>query len=179
MPVMPFPSSLSIGTDICHIARIQRLITRDAQGKSLQRFGRRIFNLYEQPEFERRVEDVIERHGREQGMRKLAEWLAGRFAAKEAAIKAIRSRHITWHDITIRVPPGHKEKVAPQMVIAAASASAFASMKTGTVTATATAAIRKSMEHEEDRDLEGAEARLSLSHDGEYATAVVLAVDKG
>lgn len=67
-----------------------------------------------------------------------------RFAAKEAAIKAHPHQALTWHDITITT-----------------QASAHPGRKGAPV-----AVVRG---EEEDR-----EALISISHDGEYATAVCL-----
>ncbi|PSS05289.1 hypothetical protein BD289DRAFT_4637 [Coniella lustricola] len=88
------------------------------------------------------------------GLQVAATFMAGRFAAKEAVIKAHPHRALTWQDITIRsqasassgIDPGRRG--APVAII----------------------------HGEGDEDYE---ALLSISHDGEYATAVCLGVAVG
>ncbi len=50
MPPRPFPYALGIGTDICHVPRIQRLILRHDDG-GIERFGSKIFNEFERKFF--------------------------------------------------------------------------------------------------------------------------------
>lgn len=73
-----------------------------------------------------------------------AEHLAGIFAAKEAAIKALRLKPKSWHQIEVK-----KERDgSPKLILY------------GTVT-------------QKIKEL-----RLSISHDGDYALAVVIAIVK-
>ncbi|PVH83479.1 hypothetical protein DL98DRAFT_529193 [Cadophora sp. DSE1049] len=85
-------------------------------------------------------------------MLKAARFLAGRFAAKEATMKAHLSRRLTYHSILILKPerkPGETGSLAPVAVV-------LPEGETG----------------------QGKEVRISISHDGDFASAVCLAVDE-
>ncbi|KAI9844802.1 MAG: hypothetical protein M1837_005220 [Sclerophora amabilis] len=192
MPPKPFPFPVSIGIDICHIPRIREIITKD-ENKRLDRFTRRIFNTSERPDAQklidryhrtrRREEQSVEAH-RNTTLLRLAEWLAGRFAAKEAAMKAISSRRLTWHDICV-----HSTGKAPYLTIldpprrnpncsahegGEKSASWPSTVKAvhekGLTMSTSAAGMEEGVPNSRI-------ARVSISHDGEYATAVVMAFD--
>ncbi|HXB62967.1 MAG TPA: holo-ACP synthase [Acidobacteriaceae bacterium] len=104
------------GTDIIEIARIQRSIQRYGQ-----RFTRRVFTPGEIAYCE--------------GKKNAAESYAGRFAAKEAAAKALGTgiaQGVTWLEIEVRRQPGERPSVhftgraatrAAAMNVAAASLS--------------------------------------------------------
>jgi holo-[acyl-carrier protein] synthase len=84
------------GIDIAEVDRIKA---------SIERFGRR---------FLERVFTADEIHYCESKANK-AERYAGRFAAKEAAMKAIGtgwSRGVTWHDVEVRRFPGGRPTMA-------------------------------------------------------------------
>lgn len=81
--VIPFPP-FSIGTDICHIPRITRIIVRDKDGRSITRFIRRILTEPERsmirPKLDRYLnaykdEDKV---SKDQALHELSQWLAGR-----------------------------------------------------------------------------------------------------
>lgn len=72
--------------------------------------------------------------------------MLGRFAAKEAAIKAHRHRRLTFHDIELQ--------------------------HAGAGSAPPSARIKGESDAEED-----ASALISISHDGDYATAVCVVID--
>jgi holo-[acyl-carrier protein] synthase len=75
---------VGIGTDICEISRIERIIKRQ------DKFIERVLTTQEQAEFFRR------KHS--------AAFLASRFAAKEAALKALGTglaNGIRWQDLNI------------------------------------------------------------------------------
>lgn len=83
---------LGIGNDIVEIARIQALLTRYPQ-----RFLNRVFTSYEQDYCLKRKEPALH--------------FAGRFAAKEAVVKALGTgftQGLSWLDIEIR--PDEKGK---------------------------------------------------------------------
>ncbi|KAE8451680.1 hypothetical protein EG329_003137 [Mollisiaceae sp. DMI_Dod_QoI] len=83
----------------------------------------------------------------EESLKRVAEFMAGRFAAKEAIIKA-HKRRIYFHDIVIRRPPEDKSgSTAPIAVV-----------------------LPENGEWED-----GQEVKISISHDTDYATAVCLA----
>lgn len=90
----------------------------------------------------------------ETALRSAASFLAGRFAAKEAVIKAHSSRRLTYHEILILKPDrkdGETGSLAPVGIVVD--------------------------EESEGSEVRGKEVKISISHDGEYATAVCLAVD--
>ncbi|MCJ1479434.1 hypothetical protein MMC13_008120 [Lambiella insularis] len=99
MAPKPFPSQFRIGTDITKISRFQQILDTYT-GERLHRWARRTFNGLEWPTFLSK----IERYGSEHHV-DVAQWLAGRWAAKEAAVKAHPSRRLLRPQISILVPP--------------------------------------------------------------------------
>ncbi|KAH7417848.1 hypothetical protein BKA64DRAFT_180747 [Cadophora sp. MPI-SDFR-AT-0126] len=92
-------------------------------------------------------------------MMKAARFLAGRFAAKEATMKAHLSRRLTYHSILILKPerkPGETGSLAPVAIVLPESDGGNGELGKG----------------------KGKEVRISISHDGDFATAVCLAVDE-
>lgn len=76
----------------------------------------------------------------------------GRFAAKEAAIKAHSHRKLTFHDVIIERRAGREQRLGSGPPVARIKA---------------------------DKDGgEDVSALVSISHDGDYATAVVVAHDE-
>ncbi len=118
---------VGLGIDVASIERVQR---------SLQRFGDK---LWERLLTERERADLGKRSDRAQA-------LAGRFASKEAAVKALGApADIGWHDLEVRRGPSG----APELCLHGAAA-AHASR------------------------LGVARALLSISHDAGVAAAVVV-----
>jgi len=154
MKPLPFPFPLRIGTDIVHLPRISRLINRRDY---LRRFTRRLLDEQENNDFQTRFKETLQLHrGKATNAPITAEmtrWLAGRFAAKEAARKAAPggAASIGWKDVVVRAQGdiGNQEDASsiPQIVF-------WPNGKDGKP---------------------GNIGRLSISHDGEYATATVLA----
>ncbi|KAB8069958.1 4'-phosphopantetheinyl transferase superfamily [Aspergillus leporis] len=143
MKPIPFPFALNIGTDIVHLPRITRLIRR---GDYFTRFTRRILHDQEQHDFRTRFALSAPAHtpdSTNQISTDMARWLAGRFAAKEAARKAAPkgAASIGWKDVMVRV--GETDNGRPEIVY---------------------------LEGEIQRI-----GKLSISHDGEYVVATVLA----
>lgn len=117
----------------------------------------------------------------------MARWLAGRFAAKEAAKKAapFGAAGVGWKDVVVRVPGSGS---GPGSSSGSSFSSGSGSVSTGlestnTSTATNTRTSAKESGRPEivylnqDREGGGRVGRLSISHDGEYVVATVLAVD--
>ncbi|KAI9827321.1 MAG: hypothetical protein M1826_006426 [Phylliscum demangeonii] len=177
----PFPLQLSIGTDICHVPRITRIITQDGQGWGARRFMRRILTPAERQTMEPKLERFLaastttststststttttttQPAGRE--LQQLSQSLAGRFAAKEATKKAFGSRRLSWHDISVRL-----EGSRPYIVVRAS--------RTSTSTSTSASSMVDIVpDIDAPTEAEDQVAQLSLSHDGEYAVAMVLA----
>jgi holo-[acyl-carrier protein] synthase len=83
------------GIDITEVARI---------AQSIERFGRRFQERVFTPEEIRYCESKANK----------AERYAGRFAAKEAAMKAIGTgwnRGVTWHDVEVQRLPGSRPNI--------------------------------------------------------------------
>ncbi|KAL4976584.1 4'-phosphopantetheinyl transferase superfamily [Aspergillus desertorum] len=153
---LPFPLALNIGTDIVHLPRIIRLVSRP--GGYLTRFMRRVLSEQEQRDFRTRFSlpplDSPACHPNKDNRINItftpdmARWLAGRFAAKEAARKAARggAKGLGWKDVVVRVAYDDAEG-RPDVVL---------------------------FDRGEDGG-RGRVGRLSISHDGEYVVATVLA----
>ncbi|KAJ5143034.1 uncharacterized protein N7515_001821 [Penicillium bovifimosum] len=156
MKPLPFPFPLNIGTDIVHIPRIAQLLTRPDY---LTRFTRRILCDQEQTYFRKRFSEALkERAAYHQQPppvpAEITRWLAGRFAAKEAARKAAPSgaASIGWKDVMVTIQEdggmfGEGVSRRPEIVYIGNAEGAE----------------------------EGRAAKLSISHDGEYVVATVLA----
>ena len=176
----PFPAPISIGTDICHIPRILNIITKE-HGRKASRFVSKILTndeiiaskdrlgaldflgiprkphpaelaeSYKNPDAadQKKIHPPMTQAERDRTVNKMAVFLAGRFAAKEAAIKAHRKRRLGFHDIVIK--PGPLEDDRP----------------------TAPTAVVRPW----NPGSEWEEVMLSISHDGAYAIASVLAAE--
>lgn len=158
MKVMPFPYALNIGTDVVHLPRIYRLVTQRGTRSNetyLHKFTRRILCPEELHDFQTRfrlqhsaLSDPETNTSLKEITPDMARWLAGRFAAKEAARKAAPrgATSISWKDVLIRAAPASSAGSSrPEIVY-----------------------------------LKGAESRLgklSISHDGDYVVATVLAAE--
>ncbi|KEZ41247.1 hypothetical protein SAPIO_CDS7337 [Scedosporium apiospermum] len=144
-PILPFPIPLHIGTDICRVSRILSILTNPKRGR---RFVDRVLSPEERGL--RRVRSALgEGYWGKEAWRGgdvgVAEFVAGRFAAKEAAFKAHPFRRLTFHDIVIR-PTSDGEESGPIVAV---------------------------IRGEEVDQM----AMVSISHDGDYATAVCLGFD--
>ncbi|KAL5325649.1 hypothetical protein ACEPPN_006777 [Leptodophora sp. 'Broadleaf-Isolate-01'] len=127
-------------------------------------------------------------------LQKAAQFLAGRFAAKEATMKAHHSRRLTYHSILILKPepqPGVEGSVAPVAIVMDESERRTRSrLASGSGSGLGgdgvdgQAGVGKGDEGGEGErgidgeEVRGKEVRISISHDGDYATAVCLAVDE-
>ncbi|KAE8552963.1 hypothetical protein TMatcc_007636 [Talaromyces marneffei ATCC 18224] len=156
MKPIPFPYALNIGTDVVHLPRIYRLLTQRGTKSSetyLHKFTRRILCPQELQDFHTRFGlqnnaplDQKASISSRKITPDMARWLAGRFAAKEAARKAAPggATSISWKDVLIRAAPASSAGSSRPEIIY----------------------------------LNGAESRLgklSISHDGDYVVATVLA----
>ncbi|KAH0536129.1 hypothetical protein FGG08_006972 [Glutinoglossum americanum] len=173
MPSRPFPYPISVGIDICKIHRIYDLISKD-NGKWHRPFLRKIFNPRELKALQQTLKEkqLPPTNGQTHNTRGLAEFLAGRWAAKEAAIKAIRSRRVRFHEITIGSKDGR-----PHMLIDTPPRPQTTKNTPGNKAALRQLGGGTGNEVEGEAE-EAHEARLSISHDGAYATAIVIAIDE-
>ncbi|KAL3262207.1 hypothetical protein ABHI18_002986 [Aspergillus niger] len=120
MKPTPFPFALNIGTDIVHLPRITRLLARP---NYLTRFTHRILHTREQQDFRTRfaLPSLPPLSSQTQTPSiiispDMTRWLAGRFAAKEAARKAAPrgAAHISWKDVVVTVgEDGGRPEVMP------------------------------------------------------------------
>ncbi|KAI9880578.1 MAG: hypothetical protein M1830_002277 [Pleopsidium flavum] len=202
MPPRPFPYALGIGTDICHVPRIQRLILRHEDG-GIERFGSKIFNEFERQFFNTRLsrynvaraaavpkcnghdgasstETLANAQDMEHSipLKAFARWIAGRFAAKEAAIKAITHRRLFHHDVTILMPDkgfGKKPyaRIEPPTRMIKIPYN-IARQRGIHIDEESDFIFRPKMVHGNETQV----AELSISHDGDYATAMVMAVNE-
>ncbi|GKT47268.1 4'-phosphopantetheinyl transferase B, mitochondrial [Colletotrichum spaethianum] len=161
----PFPFPLNIGTDICQVSRIYRLLASDRGARFLQRVftkDERALVPADPPSAPAPTTTPgTSRDGDFRALKKQnpllwkkATFVAGskaRFAAKEAAFKAHPVRKLSFHDITIVRRALEEGKENPNG------------------SGPPVAVIRAEREGEP-----GQTAMVSISHDGDYATAVCL-----
>ncbi|GIZ43833.1 hypothetical protein CKM354_000704600 [Cercospora kikuchii] len=119
MPPRPFPYAFRVGTDIVLVSRIREIITKPTRRgpiTPLDAFLRRTFTGREIIRFWKRnagfnnnqaefLEDPVR-------LSTVTMHLAGRWAAKEAAIKAVKPRKLTLMDVEILQYPETKELFA-------------------------------------------------------------------
>ncbi|GKZ35172.1 histidinolphosphatase [Aspergillus brasiliensis] len=135
MKPMPFPFALNIGTDIVHLPRITRLLARP---NYLTRFTHRILHAREQQDFRTRfslpaLPALIPSSSSSSSPAHtptpsisispdMTRWLAGRFAAKEAARKAAPrgAAHISWKDVVV-TPELHELRLVSPYIPATAA----------------------------------------------------------
>ncbi|KAK2072441.1 hypothetical protein P8C59_006797 [Phyllachora maydis] len=172
--VLAFPLAVHMGTDICRIPRIYTMLGGPRGG----RFIRRILADEELVQPRRCIAAILLRDGghrrggrrpaspapapaqqrdrRDPELWTAAVFLAGRFAAKEAAIKAHPHRRLTFHDVVIENRAGGADAEGARSGVPSAR------IKGGPGA------------QEEDQV-----AMLSISHDGDYATAVCMGFEAG
>ncbi|KAI1635157.1 hypothetical protein F4809DRAFT_465876 [Biscogniauxia mediterranea] len=202
------PMPFTIGNDICHIPRILKILREGAKGP---RFVRRVLapEEIEQPWTKPLLRIVLDPAPKDAAgssetmLLRAAQFMAGRFAVKEAVVKAHPHRKLTWHRIVIDRP--HVEVLAAPL-----------EESTATKTTTKTTKVSQSSflpppppkKEEEEEEEEGEKlkkdgnpplldsepgfsrppvalikgdgryadtrASVSISHDGDYASAVCL-----
>lgn len=177
MKPIPFPFALHIGTDIVHIPRITALLTR--RGNYLTRFTRRILCDQEQRDFHHRFKETLSLQQQSPNTSfastrssiitaDMTRWLAGRFAAKEAARKAAPNgaASIGWKDVMVRVQELSDSDSNPDLNTGVAQSHLVDGLS------------RKPEIVYLGTAKDGSDSRigkLSISHDGEYVVATVLA----
>ncbi|GAB7324967.1 hypothetical protein MBLNU13_g08772t1 [Cladosporium sp. NU13] len=178
----PFPiPSLSIGTDIAHIPRIGRLV---ASQRTLPRFLRKLFTSREERAFHLRFppsslesDSAPSSEGGEAQRREdaAARYLAGRWAAKEAVVKACSWRRLMFDEIQILRDEGSR-RVYGVILDRPEVRRAMGGEGWGRKNETRSEALGE--DGVEDEDIPGQIVKISISHDGEYATAVCLAAEE-
>jgi holo-[acyl-carrier protein] synthase len=164
MPLrIPISIPYTIGTDIVRIKRIHDLVFGKLQndsGKRPSRFLSRILHPMERQDFDKRFPAAFNlldnehaqnsNHGLTAQFRDTASsWLAGRWAAKEAARKAWGAQTLGFKDVRVEICEGGEVQIVCRGL--------------------KTSAVGQPPEEAEQV------GRLSISHDGEYAVAMVIA----
>ncbi|RMZ07329.1 hypothetical protein D0860_05152 [Hortaea werneckii] len=222
MPPRPFPFALGIGTDICHRKRIEQLLLKpppQARQKNLTRFLVRFLTSREISIFWRKFETEADLFHSQ--LDDVTRYLAGKWAAKEATIKACQWRQLSFKHIQIlrqKNGLGVDQTGATYALILDRPASAFHAAfdsksrdqssdfvdnvvkqghisrpsSSGSICADESTSERQRETHlplavgghgfisaeAQTDDLSGQIAKISISHDGEYATAVCLAAEE-
>ncbi len=154
---IPFAWGLCIGTDLVKIARIRDLIWNKAlptpQKERIPRFLTRILHPRERLDFDARFPGLEELLAAEDNIRSrhrdnTAQWLAGRWAAKEAAKKAWGATKLGFKDVRVEICADGQVQVVCH---------------------------GKTISHNGELDEAEQVGKLSISHDGDYAIATVLA----
>ncbi|RMZ80196.1 hypothetical protein DV737_g3079, partial [Chaetothyriales sp. CBS 132003] len=175
----PFPYALTIGTDISHARRIldwsnPTRFEHNSYGLSLLK---RVFHQNDFIQLQRRYPWWQRPRGLpEANVRSLSLFLAGRWAAKEAAKKAWRADLLGWRDLWVETAAG-SGSVAPEIVCRVnRNGWNFDEDELLKLAGEDVAAdnVRGGQEGE-TAVVDEQVARLSISHDGEYAIAAVLA----
>lgn len=180
--LFPFPS-LSIGTDIAHTPRIAKLV---ASQRTLPRFLRKVLTSREERDFHLRFPKTASKgtesdSGFSEGEQsnlwvdEASRFLAGRWAAKEAVVKACSWRSLTFDEIQILKDAGSK-RVYGVILDRPEVRRAMRQMHKGQDGGDDDAASHEHTGSEEDSPA-GQVVKISISHDGEYATAVCLAAE--
>ncbi|KAJ5631579.1 4'-phosphopantetheinyl transferase B [Penicillium longicatenatum] len=177
MKPIPFPFALNIGTDVVHLPRITALLMR--RGNYLTRFTRRILCDQEQRDFHHRFKESLSLQPQSQNTSStpqrssfitadMTRWLAGRFAAKEAARKAAPdgAASIGWKDVMVRV----QEASDSDSNTGVTTGFAQSHMVDGVSRRPEIVYLGTAKDGSDSRV-----GRLSISHDGEYVVATVLA----
>ena len=153
---IPFARSPCIGTDIVKIDRIRDLVWNKniptPQGKRIPRFLERILHPLERLDFDARFPNLINNLAVQNNIRfrhrnSTATWLAGRWAAKEAAKKAWGATKLGFKDVRVEICAGGEVQIVCHGKM-----------------------VSQNGETEEAEQV----GRLSISHDGDYAIATVL-----
>lgn len=164
MPLrIPISIPYTIGTDIVRIKRIHDLVFGKLQndsGKRPSRFLSRILHPMERQDFDKRFPAAFNLLDNEHAQNSndgltaqfrdtTSSWLAGRWAAKEAAKKAWGAQTLGFKDVRVEICDGGEVQILCH---------GWKTSATG--------------QPPEEAEQVG---RLSISHDGEYAVAMVIA----
>ncbi|GKU03965.1 atp synthase f0 [Fusarium langsethiae] len=167
-PLRAFPFPINVGNDICQISRIYGILS----GPRAARFVNRVLSPEELAVNHARINVLdsvkAQKPGLQDALRKANEtsqphkriaannpemwscaaFIAGRFAAKEAAMKAHPHRRLTFHDVVIERRPVEGPRLG--------SGPPIARIRSG------------------EGEVEDTSALVTISHDGDYATAVCI-----
>ncbi|KAM0715054.1 hypothetical protein Q7P37_009519 [Cladosporium fusiforme] len=176
-PFRPFPfPDLSIGTDIAHGPRILNLVV---QRRTFPRFLGKVLTTREQHHFYERYGEKLRRADTGNGehwksgkttdtvLHEAARFLAGRWAAKEAIVKACTWRALTFDEIQV-LKTAESGRVYGVILDKA-------SERKKSVEGEAKDAAALQAPARDQTEQTGQVVKISISHDGDYATAVCLA----
>ncbi|KAL6710897.1 hypothetical protein ACN47E_006772 [Coniothyrium glycines] len=175
MPLRPFPYPFRVGTDICHIPRIRSLITRgksDDSSQMLDRFLKRVLTGPERDYFHARFETGVKKTLQYDT---IARFLAGRFAAKEACRKACEHFNKSsrgYYQIMI-LPIGSFGQIASKSVQSSSAPQGLILDHPWDDDTDINTFGNESMSSVKDL-LHGQLCPISISHDGDYATAIAV-----
>ncbi|KAK1640873.1 hypothetical protein BDP81DRAFT_390208 [Colletotrichum phormii] len=212
LPPKRFPFPFKLGTDICQISRIYRILAKDKEAS----FLRRILTKNERLAISASLmsadasgtasevskdDDFQALKERNPLLWKKASFLAGRFAAKEATFKAHPTRNLTWHDIAIvrkrfeqlRDIEGLKkvkaqeeeenkeveEEEEPKEVEGKAEETSSTTTPADEESADNGSGPPVAIVRSRYDDMPDQEVLVSISHDGDYATAVCIGFPRG
>ena len=145
---VPFPLAFRIGTDIIATGRILNPLNPDS--KRLARLTTRFLHPREFEDLSRRFPYWNTPESQNETQRRLAgAWLAGRWAAKEAAKKAWDATLLSFRDLRVETGPGGRVQIVCDTSL----------MSDPSSTTRVTEQV----------------AQLSISHDGDYTIATVIA----
>lgn len=181
MPLTPFPSTFRIGCDIHHIPRIAAIVAQVNTNTGYYPFLRKLLTDREQTYFKAKfqsqgLKDELSRS-------RITLYLAGRWTAKEACIKAVKPRKVTMREIEIW-PDEHNETYA---IILAPGSKGGEQAKMGQASKiqhsqewTAFTKPDPSLKAEVPAhdNVSGQTARVTISHDNEYALAIAMAASE-
>lgn len=197
MPPRALQVPFNIGIDICRISRIKSLLqspktlaSASASPASsplprLHPFLARIFSFREILWFNGRYESLLHKPTTDHDpavVSSAVTYLAGRFAAKEAVIKAVHPRRLLLKDVLVAT-----EGRQPYAIVLDKSPTLtqvqrlYLNQHYGFSLSISTEIDLTNLESHPDvnpglEQCDGQVARLSISHDGEYATAACLAL---
>ncbi|KAF2141403.1 uncharacterized protein K452DRAFT_309171 [Aplosporella prunicola CBS 121167] len=176
MPPRPFPYPFHVGIDICSIPRIRRLMTSKSSHADIDpnKFRRFLFRLFSFPE----ILDFSDKHP------DLFNPDLAPSPAKEAMIKAFTPRRVTFREVVLAKPQFSTE--GPQAIVLDEE-QAMTTMQRCFLrdrlkfTFLAEVVGEPAFDTKSPdlchklRDSDGQVVHVSISHDGDYATAVCIA----
>ncbi|KAI1499310.1 hypothetical protein F5X99DRAFT_390525 [Biscogniauxia marginata] len=194
---MPPPQGLMpfrIGNDICHVPRIVRVLKQQVKGPQ---FIQHILSPeeLENPRTKSLLKCVLDPSPKppkaeKYGISNAARFMAGRFAAKEAVTKAHPHRGLTWHGIIIRrlgvarAPRSTSDPLEDSVAGDGDDAVSGQTTKKGAGEAQDATSSEGQQEVDfsgpplafikGDGDYEDTHVPVSISHDGDYASAVCI-----
>lgn len=173
MAPRPFPHLFHVGIDICKTERVLSILRNGSNNNAYQSFTRRLLTVRERDHVQARFGiDVQSEHALPTN---LVNFLAGRWAAKEACIKAVKPRKLTLHQVEIW-PDEYHETFA--IILDKSTESNAAGESTGN---DETGHETRAMSNKDQPlvpshdSVQGQVARVSISHEDDYAVAVALA----